>query len=395
MKRQWLLFLSIFGLVVRLAPVILLLVGALWWLPKWQLAPYIDRLDAKDAIALENSVRQTVAQALGGLALLIGLLLTWRNLRITQRTSEETLRIAEEGKITDRFSKAIEQLGNETIEIKLGGIYALERIARDSEKDHQTIMEVLTTFIRERSPNLRRYSYEDEDGMPMEPPTEEGVPRPAVQAALTVIGRRMRIFENGEDQPLDLFGTSLWDMNLDGAHLEGANLSESRLDATRFRGASLMGSQFKMASLLHANLREANLARANLESASLRWADLEDANLTESQFDAADLENANLRRANLNRAHLVRANLKGARIREANLEGANLGFASFEGVVFESVCVEGALFLQTNLRGADLSEAVFRADRVLDPEVVKKQLLTADIDESTKLPPAIRKVLTG
>ena len=35
--------------------------------------------------------------------------------------------------------------------MRIGGIYALERIARDSAKDHPTVMEVLTAFIREHS----------------------------------------------------------------------------------------------------------------------------------------------------------------------------------------------------------------------------------------------------
>jgi hypothetical protein len=55
--------------------------------------------------------------------------------------------IAREGQITDRFTKAIAQLGEqgpEKLAVRLGGIYALERIARDSERDHWPMMEVLT-----------------------------------------------------------------------------------------------------------------------------------------------------------------------------------------------------------------------------------------------------------
>ena len=63
----------------------------------------------------------------------------------------------EQGHITDRYTKAIEQLGKldgdkPNIEIRLGAIYALERIARDSPRDHWTIMEVLTAYVRQNSP---------------------------------------------------------------------------------------------------------------------------------------------------------------------------------------------------------------------------------------------------
>jgi hypothetical protein len=56
------------------------------------------------------------------------------------------------GQITERFTKAIEQLGEEDedgeprLEIRLGGIYALERIARDSVQDYGQIMEILTAY---------------------------------------------------------------------------------------------------------------------------------------------------------------------------------------------------------------------------------------------------------
>jgi hypothetical protein len=67
---------------------------------------------------MENSYRATLAQILGGIAVGIGIYFAWGNL-ITAR----------EGQITERFTRAIDQLGNPSIEIRLGGIYALERIS--------------------------------------------------------------------------------------------------------------------------------------------------------------------------------------------------------------------------------------------------------------------------
>jgi len=42
--------------------------------------------------------------------------------------------------------------GRRLLDLRLGGIYALERIARDSEADRATIAEVLTAYIRIHSP---------------------------------------------------------------------------------------------------------------------------------------------------------------------------------------------------------------------------------------------------
>jgi hypothetical protein len=85
--------------------------------------------------------------------------------------------------VTDRYARAIEQLGSDKLDVRIGGIHALERIARDSPRDHPTIMAVLAAFILEHS---------REQWPPAEPGAEppERTTRPDVQAAATVIGRR-------------------------------------------------------------------------------------------------------------------------------------------------------------------------------------------------------------
>ena len=64
-------------------------------------------------------------------------------------------------------------------------IYSLERIAKDSPKDHWTVMEVLTAYVRNKSPLPKGW---------LETPVEKRKSLPAVttdvQSALTVIGRR-------------------------------------------------------------------------------------------------------------------------------------------------------------------------------------------------------------
>ncbi len=66
------------------------------------------------------------------------------------RAANEQARIAEQGHITERFSRAIEQLGHDRVAVRIGGIYALKRIAEDSAaRDHLAVMDVLTNFIRQ------------------------------------------------------------------------------------------------------------------------------------------------------------------------------------------------------------------------------------------------------
>jgi hypothetical protein len=72
------------------------------------------------------------------------LIFTGRNFGLARRT----FRLTEQGQVTDRYTRAVEQLGSEKLDVRIGGIYALERVARDSAIDHPTVMEVLTAFIR-------------------------------------------------------------------------------------------------------------------------------------------------------------------------------------------------------------------------------------------------------
>jgi hypothetical protein len=75
-----------------------------------------------------------------GLAAAGALWFTTRNFTLSRRTFELT----EQGQVTDRYTKAIEQLGSDKLDVRIGSIYALERVARDSARDHPTVMEVLT-----------------------------------------------------------------------------------------------------------------------------------------------------------------------------------------------------------------------------------------------------------
>jgi hypothetical protein len=41
--------------------------------------------------------------------------------------------------------------GADKLDVRLGGIYALERIAKGSKRDHPTVVEVLSAFVREHA----------------------------------------------------------------------------------------------------------------------------------------------------------------------------------------------------------------------------------------------------
>jgi uncharacterized protein YjbI with pentapeptide repeats len=256
---------------------------------------------------------QTMGTIVGGSALLFGLYFTARNLQVSR-----------EGQITERYTHAIDQLGTDKLEVRLGGIYALERIARDSERDHWPIMEVLTTYVREHAvqrpgegPQVR--IGETFDASPERTGGPSPAPEPEIQAIMTVLGRRTRYFGEGEPEPLDLHLT-----NLAGANLEDANLREANLGGAYLRVARLLGAHLEGAYLLRANLDRAHLDRAHLEEAHLEQARLWYATLQGAFLQRAYLQRADLREANLQGANLHGANLQETHLYGASLEGADL-----------------------------------------------------------------------
>ncbi|MFC9645621.1 hypothetical protein ACFTZF_45200 [Streptomyces mirabilis] len=64
-------------------------------------------------------------------------------LRETQQRDEQQAELTREGQVTGRYVEAIKLLASEKLYERLGGIYSLERIMKDSEKDHETVVEVL------------------------------------------------------------------------------------------------------------------------------------------------------------------------------------------------------------------------------------------------------------
>jgi hypothetical protein len=184
-------------------------------------------VELKDLPKLENDARTTLIQGLGGLVLLVGLYLTLRNLQLTQYRQ-----------ITEHYTRAVEQLGSDKLEVRLGAIYALERIARDSERDHWPIMEILTAYVRERAP-IGAELPPQEDIQPNETPPTTPKPATDIQAVLTVLGRRARTYRKGEDQGLDLARTNLRYARLAGTHLEGAHLANTHLEEALLTGIHL------------------------------------------------------------------------------------------------------------------------------------------------------------
>jgi Protein of unknown function (DUF2934)/Pentapeptide repeats (8 copies) len=244
-------------------------------------------------------------------------LLGWAALRQAATAGErhqEQTNADRQRRITESFAKAVEQLGSDKLEVRLGGIYTLERISKESPDDYWTVMENLTAFVRERSRrneaertsldleqriSRRAYFLWLEAGRPdgragdfwatAAKQEEFGEPATDIAAVLTVLRRRSKQDRererNGEREGRDEW--DVWFLNLGGAILRRHDLSGLHLEVAYLRDAHL-----EWAALTAANLEWADLSKAYLMGANLMGADLTRANLTGAHLEGADLVGA-------------------------------------------------------------------------------------------------------
>jgi hypothetical protein len=236
---------------------------------------------------LQNDARTTLLQGLAGLVLVIGAVATWRQVQISRH-----------GQITERLTRSVDQLASPSVDVRLGGLYALERVAKNSYEDRDTVTAILTAFIRTHAP-APDTTFE---AVPAPRRVAESVRwlrvrSPDVQAALTIVGRRPA------GRPEDDVG--------EYTHLY--------LSYTDLRRAWLNGGQWS--GLI---CRNADLAGVRLRDAILDHADLADSDLREAHLGRARLVGASLKRVRLDGANLHGADLRGADLTGATLDGAEL-----------------------------------------------------------------------
>ena len=313
--------------------------SAVAFVPEW----WVDRtpeLTNSDRIAAVAGVRQSVVFLGGGVLALIGIFYTHQRHMIETATNK----LQQDSNYTDRYTAAVGQLGSDKLTIRLGGVYALERVARDSEGDRETVEDVLAAFIRADAPRAAGEIAHIESSGEL----DDFVAPLDVAAALTVLTRRAMepaIYRSS----IDLTGANIGPMQFpNGASLPHVILSGAYLPGARLRTAVLAFAMMDEVTATDVDLREAHLVDINFNSAHLSWADFSRANLTGAFFGSADLANARF-----SDSILVNANLEWANLRQADLHGADLEGAGF----IRSDLTETNLFGTRNWEGAEFEKA--------------------------------------
>ena len=204
--------------------------------------------------------------------------------------------LAQDAQTTERFSRSVEQLGSDSVAVRIGGVYSFDKLMHDSPSDQQAIVKILSNFI---SFQAKSAPVTDESNKTRSAPAD-------FLTALNVLDAYWAAGARG-DQPSML--------------LTGAKFSKLVADSPSMRGADLTG-----ADLTYASLRSTDLTGAHLPNA-----DLSNALMLDSKLIGADLNSAYLNQTNLSRSDLSNARLRGAYLTGTNLTDAHLNGADLNG----------------------------------------------------------------
>ncbi len=324
--------------------------SALVWAPDLLLdGKSLNQGDARLEKA-RNDVRTAAIQFLGVLGLAIGAFLTLRTVKVTR-----------EGQIVDRFTNAVDQIGNhESLAARVGGVYALEQVAQQQPAEHAAVVEVLRGLVRTATPVGSRDEH-----------SPGGGPPPDAEAALAVLSRR-DASRDVEGRALVFRGVDLRCADVRKSPLAGVRIRASRLDGVTLRNVDLSGAELSGVQAPGADFTDANLASASFDRCALQGAHLW--SIGHVSFLDCDLEGADI---DLNPssdatytgktvANVGFSDLCGARWRpgstfrdsvftETDLSGAHLGGVEFDGVQLRFTTLRGAWLGDADLSGAVLT----------------------------------------
>jgi hypothetical protein len=313
--QDWLIFV----IEIMFALAIGALVYWAWWVLPKQLVCRLNletdtpksRADAAD---VENKIRNTIGQAIGIVALLIGTFVAYFDARQTNQAAHDQL-------FSQQVSNGFKLLAGKSRVERLGGIYALEGVMNNSKQYFKPILEGLSAYVREET----RPRYD---------------PNEKADSTCDAIEKQPAICDAGHRQTAACLSRISWQLKPPDADIQASltvmarrGSGEGHVDLTdaRIRRAFLNDANLKHAEIPHAWLCFAHLTRAKLESANLSGTNLKCACLM-----GAELSQANLSGTDLTGADLTGANLIGAIVSQAQLDNACGTNASLpQGLVLE------------------------------------------------------------
>ena len=353
----------------------------------------ISRLVLRVADGSTDTVPAASA-ALTAIAAVFGaVFITWRTVvaHWQARASQQQVEISRNSHYTTLFAKAVEQLGStreiqireidkttdptttysypETqpnLEVRLGAIYALERIARDSVRDKKSVFDILCAYARnpENSGKLKPVDevptnaeefYKWQAGLPSA--------RVDMQACIYVLGSDL--YADFEANIFDLSRANFQSVKFSNCNLSGANLEGANLDATSFDGTVASQAILDRCHVKAATVKTTSLNNSSLDHADISFCRLSDTSLIGSEGRKTKFSNAILSNCDLRYCHFKEATFTSVTfqsgicswisLKQSHIDATTFRETDAQYVNFRDASLFDTSFFRVDLRGSDFS----------------------------------------
>jgi uncharacterized protein YjbI with pentapeptide repeats len=324
------------------------------------------------------------------------------------------------------------------MEVRIGSIYALARIARENLSFHVQIMQILCAYVRENSKAEGAMLFKMPD-MPGEDVEEGGLlddwlfweehlkdkvsafeqglkSKTDIQTVLEVLGRRTPKqqareagWPNSDQNGVFVFATipefvaypndydpaahAAWAKQMAAFKSDVGDRFRAytgyRLD---LRNTNLQGYDLGKLNFRGARFNLAQMQAADLTGAQMQGADLNDAQMQGADISGAQMQGAGLSDAQMQGASLGGAQMQGADLNDAQMQGANLSRAQMQGADLSGAQMQGANLGGSQMQGADLILVQMQGANLGNAQMQAADLSGAQMSEKTSLRDA---VLTG
>ena len=254
---------------------------------------------SEDGKAYNGDILRNVGFIVAGVVALAFAL--WRALvaQSQARAAHGQAQTAQQSLLNERYQRGAEMLGSPVPSVRLGGIFALQRLAEERpEQYHVQVMRLLCAFVKDPDGDAATYA----GGHVSPVRIARHSLRQDVQAAVEGISTLLPGWTVVDREPgdyIDLRGSRLSGIRLEGGDLSGVDLTDAELvradlENTNIRGAILTRAQLQDSNLRSADLTGTNMVRTNLAQADLSHATLDATYLIQAILDEASFDQASL-----------------------------------------------------------------------------------------------------
>ncbi|OMP30645.1 pentapeptide repeat-containing protein [Mangrovimonas sp. DI 80] len=213
---------------------------------------------------------KTMLQVCGGVIVVLG---AYHSLKIVDSMNDNN-KLVEKGNIAERFKDAIEMLDNSNSNICLGGIYALDNIAKDNEEYTEQVFNIFIAYINTKTNDLSSW-------------TEIAIPEKFQVSPTIEIQTIVKILFSKDKTLYRNFSGDFKNAKLYGGDFNDLNFSNCSFTDVEFQNSSFKKTWFTKNKIVRTNFTYSTMTNTHFTSSRIHDSFFECCGFTATHFTAS------------------------------------------------------------------------------------------------------------